>query len=76
MLVPAMTSVEMEIVQFVKSSRDSFFARKEIARRARSRAEFEENPHWADAPLGSLVAQNILIQDDSGRYKLSEKFDG
>jgi hypothetical protein len=60
----------------MKSSRDSFFARKEIARRARSREDFEENPHWADAPLGSLVAQNILVQDDSGRYKLSEKFDG
>jgi hypothetical protein len=71
-----MTSIEMEIVQLLKSSRDSFFARKEIARRARSRADFEENPHWADAPLGSLVAQNILVQDDSGRYKLSDKFDG
>jgi hypothetical protein len=71
-----MTSVEMEIVQLLKSSRDSFFARKEIARRARSRSEYEENPHWADAPLGSLVAQNVLVQNDSGHYKLSEKFDG
>jgi hypothetical protein len=71
-----MTSVEMEIVQFLKTGRDSFFARKEIARRARGRSDFEENPHWADAPLGSLVAQDILVQDDSGRYKLSDKFDG
>jgi hypothetical protein len=71
-----MTSIEMEIVQFLKSSRDAFFARKEIARRARSRSDFEENPHWADAPLGSLVAQSIVVQNDSGHYKLSDKFDG
>ena len=76
MLLPAMTSVELEIIQLLQSSPGSFFARKEIARRARSRAEYEENPHWADAPLGSLVGQNILIQDDSGRYKLNDKSDG
>jgi hypothetical protein len=71
-----MTSVEMEIVQFLKCSRSAFFARKEIARRARSRNDFEENPHWADAPLGSLVAQNVVEQNDNGHYKLSDKFDG
>lgn len=71
-----MTTVEMEIVQYLKSSRDAFFARKEISRRARSRAEFEENPHWADAALASLLAQKVVVQNDSGHYKLSEKFDG
>jgi hypothetical protein len=71
-----MTAVEFEIVQYLKSSRDSFFARKEIARRVRSREEFEEQPHWADAPLASLLAQGIVVQNDSGHYKLSEKFDG
>lgn len=70
-----MTAVEMEIVQFLQSSRDSFFARKEISRRARSREEFEESPHWADAALGSLVSQNIVVQNDSGHYKLSDKYD-
>ena len=76
MVSRVMTSVEMEIVQLLKSSRDSFFARKEIARRARSRSEFEENPHWADAALGSLLAQGIIEQNSSGHYKLSNKFDG
>ena len=71
-----MTAVEIEIVQFLKSSRDTFFARKEIARRARRRHEYEEDPHWADAPLGSLVVQNIIVQNDSGHYKLSDTFDG
>jgi hypothetical protein len=71
-----MTADEYEIVQFLKSSRDAFFARKEIARRVRSREEYEENPHWSDAPLSSLLAQGIVEQNNSGHYKLSEKFDG
>ncbi len=71
-----MTSVEMEIVQFLKSSRDAFFARKEIARRARRRHEYAEDPLWADAPLGSLLAPSIIVQNESGHYKLSDKFDG
>jgi hypothetical protein len=71
-----MTAIEFEIVQYLKSSRDTFFARKEIARRVRSREEYEESPHWADAPLGSLVAQGIVVQNDSGHYKLNEHFDG
>ncbi len=71
-----MTAVEFEIVQYLKSSRDTFFARKEIGRRVRSREEFEENPHWSDAPLASLLGQGIVVQNDSGHYKLSEKFDG
>ena len=71
-----MTADEFEIVQYLKSSRDAFFARKEIARRVRSREEYEENPHWADAPLSSLLAQGIVEQNNSGHYKLSEKFEG
>ncbi len=67
----------MEIIQLLKSSRDSFFARKEIARRARSRADFEENPHWADAPLRLPRRQeHPSSRMTSGRYKLSDKFDG
>ena len=70
-----MTSVEMEIVQYLKQNRDGFCARKEIARRARGRAEFEEDPHWAAAPLNSLVGQGIVVQNENGHYQLNPKFD-
>jgi hypothetical protein len=76
MLARRMTSVEMEIVMFLKPNRGAFFARKEIARRARSRAEYEENPHWADAALASLLAQKIVEQNDSGHYRLNDSFAG
>jgi hypothetical protein len=70
-----MTDVEMEIVQYLKQNREVFFNRKEISRRARGRTEFEENPQWAAAPLQSLVAQGIVEQNDSGLYRLSDKYD-
>ena len=66
-----MTAVEMEIIQFLKLSPETFFNRKEISRKARKRSEYEEDPHWAAAPLSSLVAQKYIEQDDNGRYRLS-----
>jgi hypothetical protein len=70
-----MTDVEMEIISFLKLNRDTFFARKEISRKARRKQEYEENPHWAAAPLNTLVAQRIVVQNESGHYKLSENYD-
>jgi len=69
-----MTDVEMEIVSFLKLNRDTFFARKEISRKARRKQEYEEDPHWAAAPLNTLVMQGVVVQNDSGHYKLSENF--
>jgi hypothetical protein len=72
---PSMTEAEMEIIEFLKLNRESFYARKEISRKARRRQEYEEDPQWASAPLNTLVAQGIVDQNDSGHYKLSDKYD-
>lgn len=65
-----MTTVESEIVEFLKQFPETWFARKEVARKARSRHEFEADPNWATAPLNSLVTQHLVIQNESGLYKL------
>jgi hypothetical protein len=70
-----MTEVEFEIINFLKQSPDAWFNRREIARKARRREEFEENPHWANAALTSLVDQKQVIQNDSGLYRLSPGFE-
>ncbi len=67
-----MTYEEMAIVNFLKASPDGYAARREIARKAQKRTIFEENPHWADAPLGSLVDQGAIEQDDSGHYRIKQ----
>jgi hypothetical protein len=66
-----MTTEEFEIVAFLKLYPDSYFARKEIARKARSRDDYEANPHWAAAPLASLVLQGQIVQNDNGQYKIN-----
>ena len=71
-----MTAVEFEIVAFLKQNREAYYNRKEISRKARSRDDYEANPHWAAAPLNSLVTQGVVEQNDSGHYKLSDKYDG
>ena len=62
-------------MNFLKGSPDSYVARREIARKALKRTIFEENPHWADAPLASLVDQDLVEQNESGHYKLT-KYEG
>jgi hypothetical protein len=68
-----MTTEEMEIVAFLKQYPDTFFTRKEISRKAKRKSEYEENPHWAAAPLASLVMQKAVEQNESGHYKLVEE---
>jgi hypothetical protein len=70
-----MTFEEMAIVNLLRGSPEDYVARREIARKALKRAIFEENPHWADAPLSGLVDQGLVEQNDSGHYRL-RKFEG
>lgn len=70
-----MTYEELAIVNLLKGSPESYLARREIARKALKRAVFEENPHWSDAPLASLLDQDLIEQNESGHYKL-KKFEG
>jgi hypothetical protein len=65
-----MTYDEMAIVNFLRGFSKTYVARREIARKALKRKIFEENPHWADAPLASLVEQRLVEQDASGHYRI------
>jgi DNA-binding IclR family transcriptional regulator len=70
-----MSYEELAIINFLKGSPDDYVARREIARKALKRTVFEENPHWADAPLTTLVDQGLVEQNESGHYKLT-KYEG
>lgn len=67
-----MTEAEYNIVNFLRASPESYYARKEIARRAVRRQEYEENPHWADAALAGLLLQGVIEQNQSGLYRLQK----
>ena len=65
-----MTEAEYTIVNFLRASPETYYARKEIARRAVRRHEYEENPHWSDAALAGLLLHGIIEQNQSGLYRL------
>jgi len=67
-----MTYEEQTIVDFLRGSPESYFARREIARKAVKRAVYEENQHWADAPLASLLDKKLIEQNNEGHYRLKQ----
>ncbi len=68
-----MTYEEMAIVTFLKSKPDCFAGRREIARKALRRVDFEEDPHWVDAPLSSLMDRRVIEQDENGHYRIRKQ---
>ncbi|HOC55772.1 MAG TPA: hypothetical protein PKI20_09140 [Verrucomicrobiota bacterium] len=67
-----MTYEETAIMEFLRGSPDAYVARKEIARKALKRTVFEENPHWVDAPLASLLGRRFVEQDELGHYRIKK----
>jgi hypothetical protein len=68
-----MTYEETAIVMFLQGSPDLYVARREIARKALKRAAFEENPHWADASLSSLLESDVVEQNDNGHFRIKRQ---
>jgi|WetSurMetagenome_2_1015567.scaffolds.fasta_scaffold381500_2 hypothetical protein len=67
-----MTDDELVVLSFLKECRETCFGRREIARRAARRSLYEENPHWADGPLASLVAHGLVEITDQGLYRFKK----
>jgi hypothetical protein len=64
---------EALIVNFLKEYPETVFSRREIARKAVKRREFEENPEWANAALSGLVDRDVIEEDKTGGFKLKPK---
>jgi hypothetical protein len=65
-----MTDTERVVMEFLQTAPEAFFSRKEIARKAVHRDDYEANPHWADAALSSLEMQNFIERSDRGFYRI------
>ncbi len=64
---------ESTILDFLRATPDAWYSRKEIARRAVRRTEYEENPHWADQALAALVARGVAEANEQGLYRLMRR---
>jgi hypothetical protein len=64
---------ESIILDFLRATPDAWYSRREIARRAVRRTEYEENPHWADQALAALLARGIAEANEQGLYRLMRR---
>jgi hypothetical protein len=67
-----MTDEEQQILNFLGTSPETYFARREIARKAVRRQVYEENQHWADAAIASLLLKGLIQQNDGGQLRLKQ----
>lgn len=68
-----MTYEETRVLQFLEESPETFYSRREIARKAVKRREFEENPQWASAAISALLEREEIEENLAGsiRWKKS-----
>ena len=65
-----MSDEHVIIINFLNGSPESWFGKKEIARRAVKRKVFDENPCWADGPIRDLIAQHVVEENKEGQVRI------
>ena len=67
-----MTDEEQLVLNFLKATPEAYYTRREIARRAVKRRVYDDNPHWPDAALSSLLARHIIEQNENDLYRMKQ----
>jgi hypothetical protein len=69
-----LSDAENRVLDFLSGNPETFFNRKEIARKAVKRREYEEDPNWSQAALPALVERDLIEQNDSGHYRFKKQY--
>jgi len=67
-----MTDEQVLIINFLGTSPESWFGKREVARRAVKRRLFEDNPRWAEEPLSDLLMKNLVEENSDGLVRLKK----
>jgi hypothetical protein len=62
---------QQQVLNFLRSSRTTAFSAMEVARKAGTRKQFEEDPRWAVECLRYLLDMKLIERDEQGRYKMA-----
>ena len=68
-----MTTEETVILTFLEESPETWFSRREVARKAVRREEYEENRNWATGALSSLMARGMIEENEGGNIKFKKR---
>jgi hypothetical protein len=64
---------EDRVLNFLKEYPETSFSRREIARKAVKRREFEADPEWANAAIANLLDLDKIEEDKAGCFRLKTK---
>jgi DNA-binding response OmpR family regulator len=64
---------EERVLSFLKEYPETAFSRREIARKAVKRREFEADPEWANVAISNLLDRKEIEEDKAGCYRLNPK---
>ena len=68
-----MTTEETVILTFREESPETWFSRREVARKAVRREEYEENRNWATGAFSSLMARGLIEENEGGNIKFKKR---
>jgi hypothetical protein len=62
---------QQQVLNFLRSSPNTFFSGPEISKRAGNRKQYEKDPRWAINCLRYLLDMKLVERDGSGHYKFA-----
>lgn len=62
---------QQQVLNFIRTSPTASFSAMEVARKAGTRRQFEEDPRWAVQCLRYLLDMKLIERDEQGKYRLA-----
>jgi len=63
---------QQQVLNFLRSSPETWFSAMEVSRRAGTRKQFEEEPRWGVNCLRYLFDMKLVERDSSAHYKFRD----
>jgi hypothetical protein len=63
---------QQQVLNYLRSSPQTWFSAMEVSRRAGTRAQFEEEPRWAVNCLRYLFDMKLVERDSQAHYKFRD----
>jgi uncharacterized membrane protein len=68
-----MTWEETTVLNFLGETPETWFSRREIARKAIHRRTYEEDPNWAVGAIASLSSRGLVEENAAGNFKFKKR---
>ncbi len=68
-----MNTEDSVVLDFLGEAPETWYSRREVARKAVHRRDYEENPNWAMASISGLLSRGMIEENTSGAIKFKKR---